>query len=369
MPRPRSVDVNELAAQAVALHHAGKLEPAGRLYRRLLGLHGDHPTALIGLGMIEYQRKRFPRAIDLLERAAGVAGDDPGLAMNLGAVYEAAGRLEQAARSYARAISLAPRYADPYYNLGALYLRLRQPERAIAVFDACMAAIGREFHALAYKAHALRDAGRFDEAGYLLDYDRYVRTYEFPVPQGYADLAAFNAALAAHVASHPTLRANVMSTMRGKHTGELLREPKGPMAAMERCIEQAIVWYREQLPDDPGHPAVRWAPKAWKLTSWGVVMQDGGHERSHIHPRGWLSGVFYVELPDLIDDPARGHEGWLQFGRPTPELQAVSEPVTRDYQPRYGGIVLFPSYFYHGTIPFRSRQRRICIAFDVEPLG
>jgi tetratricopeptide (TPR) repeat protein len=298
-----------------------------------------------------------------------VAGDNAGFAMNLGAVYEAAGRLEQAARSYARAVRLAPRYPDPYYNLGALYLRLRQPERAIEVFDACMAAIGREFHALAYKAHALRDAGRQAEADYLLDYDRYIRTYDFEVPEGYADLATFNAALAAHVANHPTLRANVMSTMRGKHTAELLREPKGPMAAMEQRIQQAILWYRDQLPDDPEHPAVRWAPTAWKLTSWGVVMLDGGHERSHIHPRGWLSGVFYVDLPDLIEDPARQHEGWLQFGRPTPELHAAAEPVTRDYQPRYGGIVLFPSYFYHGTIPFKSRQRRVCVAFDVEPLG
>jgi tetratricopeptide (TPR) repeat protein len=361
-------NIDALVARAVALHHAGKLEAAGRLYRRILAMRADHPGALSGLGMIECQRRRFDRATALLEKAAAMAGDNPGYAMNLGAVYDAAGKFDRAAASYARAIRLAPRYADPYYNLGALHLLMGRPEHAIEVFDACMAAIGRDYHALAYKAHALRDADRQAEADYLLDYDRFIRTYEFAVPDGYSDLDAFDQALATHVAGHPTLRANVMSTMRGKHTGELLRDPKGPMAAMEPRIQQAIAWYIEQLPADPLHPAVRFAPRAWKLTSWGVVMQDGGHERSHIHPRGWLSGVFYVELPDLIGDPAREHEGWLQFGRPTPELHINSAPVTRDYQPGYGRIVLFPSYFYHGTIPFRSRQRRVCVSFDVEPL-
>ncbi|HIE65046.1 MAG TPA: hypothetical protein EYQ01_04405, partial [Nitrospira sp.] len=37
-------------------------------------------------------------------------------------------------------------------------------------------------------------------------------------------------------------------------------------------------------------------------------------------------------------------------------------------RPAYGQMFLFPSYFYHGTIPFRCSQRRICIAFNVEPL-
>ena len=361
--------INELAARAVRLHHAGKHRPAARLYRQILSAQPDHLGALNGLGMIAFERKHYDRAIALLEQVARIASSHPGYAMNLGAVHDGAGNWQQAAACYERAISLAPQYADPYYNLGALYLRRHRPEDAIAVFDACMAAIGREFHALAYKAHALRDAGRQSEADYLLDHDRYVKAFVFEVPEGFSSMETFNAALARHVSEHPTLQANVMSTRHGKHTGELLREPKGPMGAMEARIHQAITWYIEQLPEDPQHPAVRWVPKAWKLTSWGVVMFDGGHERSHIHPNGWLSGVFYVDLPELINDPARGHEGWLQFGRPTPDLHVASAPVTRDYQPGYGRIMLFPSYYYHGTIPFKSRQRRVCVSFDVEPLG
>jgi hypothetical protein len=33
-------------------------------------------------------------------------------------------------------------------------------------------------------------------------------------------------------------------------------------------------------------------------------------------------------------------------------------------KPREGMIVLFPSYFYHRTIPFESAEERITLAFD-----
>jgi hypothetical protein len=30
-------------------------------------------------------------------------------------------------------------------------------------------------------------------------------------------------------------------------------------------------------------------------------------------------------------------------------------------------LVLFPSYFWHGTIPFQSPQPRLTVAFDAVP--
>jgi hypothetical protein len=30
-------------------------------------------------------------------------------------------------------------------------------------------------------------------------------------------------------------------------------------------------------------------------------------------------------------------------------------------------MLLFPAFMYHGTVPFKSDQKRICIAFDVIP--
>jgi len=36
-------------------------------------------------------------------------------------------------------------------------------------------------------------------------------------------------------------------------------------------------------------------------------------------------------------------------------------------RPELGQLVLFPSYFWHGTLPFHSEQPRLTVAFDVVP--
>lgn len=40
---------------------------------------------------------------------------------------------------------------------------------------------------------------------------------------------------------------------------------------------------------------------------------------------------------------------------------------TRKIQPVAGMMLLFPSYFWHRTIPFDSAQERLSIAFDLTP--
>jgi hypothetical protein len=32
-----------------------------------------------------------------------------------------------------------------------------------------------------------------------------------------------------------------------------------------------------------------------------------------------------------------------------------------------GTLVLFPSYFWHGTVPFSGKQTRLTVAFDAVP--
>lgn len=350
------------------MHHAGDFSTASRIYQKVLKLFPDHPDALSSLAMIESQKGRPSRAIKLLQKAISLINDNAGYYMNLGSALTQTGEIDDAAAAYIRSIELAPTYPDPYYNLGDLYLSAARPQDAIAVFDACIKARGRDFHALAYKAHALRDADKAEEADVLLDRHLFIKRYKFEVPQGYADLAELNATLARHVRTHDSIQANVRSTVNGDHTGELLSPPLGPMAQMEEVINEAIAWYVRQLPDLPEHPFIQHCPPAWHLTAWGVVLKNKGHERSHIHPNGWLSGVFYVQLPEIIDDAQFEPQGWLEFGRPTADLHVQSPQETEVYKPEYGSIILFPSYFYHGTIPFKSREKRICISFDAEPI-
>ena len=104
----------------------------------------------------------------------------------------------------------------------------------------------------------------------------------------------------------------------------------------------------------------------WRFNgSWSVRLHSSGYHANHTHPRGWISSACYIELPDCMSD---GHsdEGILTFGEPG---IATSPALGAEYsvRPEAGMLVLFPSYFWHGTVPFRSPQARLTVAFDAVP--
>ena len=96
-------------------------------------------------------------------------------------------------------------------------------------------------------------------------------------------------------------------------------------------------------------------------------MDRGGFHDVHFHPPGWLSGVYYPQVPPGVGDGVSGHEGWIEFGRAYYMLQSEDEPPVRLLKPEPGLIVLFPSYLGHRTIPFAEQDYRISVAFDVMP--
>jgi hypothetical protein len=78
--------------------------------------------------------------------------------------------------------------------------------------------------------------------------------------------------------------------------------------------------------------------------------------------------------PEGYESISAFNDALASYVREHPSL--TTEPVNN--ATRYGkhtgnllidpsGLVLFPSYFYHQTIPFESPQQRICIAFDAVP--
>ena len=86
-----------------------------------------------------------------------------------------------------------------------------------------------------------------------------------------------------------------------------------------------------------------------------------------MHPDGWVSGVYYVKLPKIIATDESGHAGWIEFGNVPAEFRHTATRTVKAIQPKEGLLILFPSYFYHRTVPFADTQERISVAFDVLP--
>jgi hypothetical protein len=60
-------------------------------------------------------------------------------------------------------------------------------------------------------------------------------------------------------------------------------------------------------------------------------------------------------------------EGWLEFGRPPERFSGHALPAVKRFAPSEGRLLLFPSWFWHQTLPFQANGERISIAFDVMP--
>ena len=343
-------------------------------YDQVIARAPDFPGVYFAKGVALQELENFIAAIDNYCTARDAPGADDrtkaGALANIGFCHKQLDQLDDAAAAYAEAVSLAPHDASILANLGDTYLKLGECDAALAIADDFLAAHPGDITMLAFKAAALNEAGGSTGLAHLSDFDRIVQPMQIDAPNGYTDMTTFNAALSDFVLNHPTLimAPASYSTMNGRHTSELMTMPEGPMRDFVRVIGAAVDRYRKTVPVDPGHPWLAQRPDKTKLVGWSVVMDSQGHQLSHIHPSGWLSGVYYPKLPDVIADDDPAHEGWIEFGRTTDHYFGSQAPEVHLIKPREGLMVLFPSYFYHCTIPFTSDQHRISIAFDVVPV-
>jgi predicted Zn-dependent protease len=146
--------------------------------------------------------------------------------------------------------------------------------------------------------------------------------------------------------------------------GSLLTRPEPEIAALAHVLGEAVRSHVANLPPaDPSHPLLRHRNSDLSFGgSWSVRLAGSGFHVSHVHPGGVLSSACYISLPERLGD-GDPKEGWLEVGRPPPELKVDLPPIAT-VEPRPGRLVLFPSYVFHGTRPFRAGER-LSVAFDV----
>jgi hypothetical protein len=89
-------------------------------------------------------------------------------------------------------------------------------------------------------------------------------------------------------------------------------------------------------------------------------LRPGGFHLNHVHPMGWLSSAYYIDVPR-----EQSQDGWLKFGEPDMPMPGCSPD--HFVVPEPGMLVLFPSYLWHGTVPFQNGTQRLTAAFDVVP--
>jgi hypothetical protein len=193
----------------------------------------------------------------------------------------------------------------------------------------------------------------------LYDYDALVRVYQLPSPPALPDLVQSLRAL--HTASAHPLEQSLRNGTQS--AGNLLDSPDPTIKAFFAALDAPIRAYIEALP--PASLMGKRRASGYRLVgAWSARLRPGGYHANHVHNHGWISSAFYaVTPPDVKTSEARA--GWLKFGEPNLPIPGCGPEYF--VQPEPGLLVLFPSYMWHGTVPFQDGEERLTAAFDVAP--
>ena len=259
------------------------------------------------------------------------------------------------------------------FDFAIQLLKASEPQRANHLFDDVLRANPLDQMALGFNSTALRLMGdiRLND---LVDHDAMVFKVEVPAPDGYASRAEYFAEVASVLESlHHTHAHPIDQSVRGgtQTNGFLFRIAHPVVKQLEQQIRLAVADALHRFPIDGTHPFWRRNVAGTQAAdivfsgAWSVRLSGQGFHTNHMHPKGWISSALYIAVPDEVSG-ATDDAGYIQFGAPEEKL-GLDLPPIRTVKPEVGSLVLFPSYMWHGTIPFSSEQPRITVAFDIVP--
>lgn len=356
-----------------ALEQQGRLDDAAEALRAALRIDPHCVHAHIDLGHIQHECGQRAEAKASFDRALAIDPDAVIGLTGLAALLHDEERFADSEQILKRVLTIKPDHTMALINLGLVRQEQDDAAGAVDAFTRALTMDPANKRAQAHLGIALQQCGRQAEARAIFDFDRLITVSTIDSIAGWPTVRDFNAELSHYVISNPTLLLErpAVATTKGSQTLEMLGGESRLSAALRDMIDAKVRQYIDTtLSGLRNTYASQVAPK-WRLTGWAVVLHSGGYQSPHIHPRGFASGVYYVRIPEVIQEGSADRAGHIAFGLTKPWAtgkDAQDHFLTRSIAPIEGRLVLFPSHFWHYTIPFESGQNRICVAFDVVPV-
>ncbi|MRG72470.1 hypothetical protein GH722_11940 [Alphaproteobacteria bacterium HT1-32] len=147
---------------------------------------------------------------------------------------------------------------------------------------------------------------------------------------------------------------------------DFLRTDHPVIEWLGNCLRRAVQDYATSLGID--------YTLDYSLQGWANLNRFGDYHNLHNHPHSWLSGTYYVQMPDGTDDlPGRDdrNPGAISFF--DPRGQANMNAIKGDGQvdpeyrvtPAAGDLLLWPAFLHHLVHPNLSQEQRMSVSFNV----
>lgn len=363
---PTFTDVAIEYADLVWMAH-GKMDDAQTVLDRAFHAGARPAPLLIAKAKLFESTGDLERAAAMLAHAAGQLPEESDLVLAAAQAALQAGQPDRAEQFAARALAQFPDSIAAQVQLTVIYLTTGRADLALSTIRGALERAPLDQSVLAWASTAARGAGDplYRE---LLDFESMVGVYDIEAPSGWRDRESFLRDLGGALGRVHVMREHpaAQSLRHGTQTTYRLSGSKDPaIAAFFKAVDKPVREFLAKSGSGPD-PLRRRNTGAYRIAgAWSVRLRPGGFHLDHMHQQGWMSSAFYVETPEnSLKEASRA--GWLRLGQP-PFETLPDQPAERFVLPKPGRLVLFPSYMWHGTVPFFNDERRTTIAFDLLP--
>ncbi len=150
--------------RATALHRAGNLAEASRLYEEILASDPAHTIALFRSALLALQSGDADLALARMQRAAAAAPGEARYQFGLGQALQAAQRWPEAAQAFESALALEPAFPEALQGLGVSLQRRGHPSLAADAYRRALQWRPDDAAVIANLGTALREMGEVAEA-------------------------------------------------------------------------------------------------------------------------------------------------------------------------------------------------------------
>ena len=386
---------------AVKNHQKDNLQDAIKLYKKVIEINQNYPKAYNNLGLIFIRLKDYQKAKNFLKKATKVDPQNIDALNNLGGTFHLLGDYEEAKNCYKKAIEINPLDALAYNNLGVVfkelgknlkaidyfkstkridpnfdcevnfaeaYLKLRDPKNSLTLLEDYLKKYPQDSRANAYKTIALRGLEKFNQIEKLISFPNLVKKIDAQILTK-ENIFKFNKELRNALIKDPRRRPEKNTFGWAIRGGTVIRNlfdtENSSIIKFEIFLRKAIDYYIANLPNNVEHPFLMAKTKDYSIhTCWVNFLDPGDYQSNHIHNNGWMSGVYYLDEPEI--ELNNEHAGWIEFNRAGYNLpHFAGEKGIELIKPKAGIFIFFPSYIWHGTIPYTHKYSRISISFDI----